>query len=167
MPPQGGTGVTVHTPFVRRASDAVDRVVEAALLPFGGAISVILFAQVVARYSGHSLAWSEEVGRYLLVAITFLGATVAYKRAHFIGLRGVGERLGPAAQRFILRFLQFLSLGCFLLVAVFGARYTVTAWGQTSSALQIPMSIPFSSIPLSAAVFVLHVLSDMAAGGEK
>lgn len=146
---------------LRRASDVVNRIVETALLLFGGAISVILFAQVVARYAGHSLAWTEEVGRYLLVAITFLGATVAYKRANLIGLRGVGHRLGPAAERSILRLLQLLTLAAFLLIAWFGARYTVTAWEQTSSALEIPMSIPFASIPVSSAVFVLHVLSDL------
>lgn len=148
---------------VRRASDAVNGIVEKALLLSGGAISVILFAQVAARYTGHSLSWSEEVGRHLLVAITFLGATVAYKRAGFIGLKGFGARLGPVAERAIVRLLQLLTLSCFLVVAFFGARYTVTAWEQTTSALQIPMSIPFATIPVSAAVFVLHVLSDLLA----
>ena len=146
---------------VRRASDAVNGIVEKALLLAGGAIAVVLFAQVVARYAGDSLSWSEEVGRHLLVAITFLGATVAYKRAGFIGLKGFGARLGPVAERVIVRLLQVLTLSCFLVVACFGTRYTVTAWEQTTSALQIPMSIPFASIPVSAVVFVLHVLSDL------
>ncbi|GAB4243380.1 MAG: hypothetical protein OHK0028_21850 [Deltaproteobacteria bacterium] len=151
---------------VRRGSDAVNAVVEKALLLSGGAISAILFAQVVARYAGRSLSWSEEVGRHLLVAITFLGATVAYKRSGFIGLKGFGARLGPAAGRAIVRILQILTLACFLAVAFFGARYTATAWEQTTSSLQIPMSIPFVSIPLSAAVFALHVLSDLFSRGR-
>ncbi len=152
---------------VRRASDAVNRIVEKALLLAGGAISAVLFAQVVARYAGHSLSWSEEVGRHLLVAITFLGATVAYKRAGFIGLKGFGARLGPAAGRAIFRVLQSLTLACFLVVAFFGARYTATAWEQTTSALQIPMSVPFASIPASASVFVLHVLSDLLSPADR
>lgn len=150
----------------RRASDVVNGIVEKTLILAGGVISIILFAQVVARYAGHSLSWSEEVGRHLLVAITFLGATVAYKRAGFIGLKGVGARFGPAAGRAIVRLLQVLTLSCFLSIAYFGTWYTVTAWEQTSSALQIPMSIPFASIPVSAAVFVLHVLSDLSARAD-
>jgi len=60
-------------------SDRINALVEQLLLVIGVAFSLILFAQVLARYLGHSLSWSEEVGRYLLVATTFLGSTVAYK----------------------------------------------------------------------------------------
>ena len=92
-------------------SNVVNHWVERFLLLVGVVISVILFAQVVARYSGNSLSWSEEVGRYLLVATTFLGATVAYKRAHFIGLAGFGARFGRLVEKLIFRGLQLLTLG--------------------------------------------------------
>ena len=62
---------------LQRCSEQINSVVEKLLLAAGVAISLILFVQVLARYLGHSLSWSEEVGRYLLVATTFLGATVA------------------------------------------------------------------------------------------
>src|SRR5512140_1306933 len=111
-------------------SELVNALVEKLLLAAGVAISVILFAQVLARYLGHSLSWSEEVGRYLLVATTFLGATVAYKRAHFIGLAGFGARLGLLFEQFIVRGLQALNLGCFGLITGYGVIYTVKSWDQ-------------------------------------
>lgn len=146
---------------LRALSDRVNGGVEALLLAAGVAISVILFLQVVARYAGHSLSWSEEVGRYLLVAITFLGATVAYKRASFVGLKGIGAKLGPAAEAAIVRLLQVLTLACFAFVTWFGARYTLNAWEQSSTAVQMPMSIPLCVIPLSGLVFLLHVANDL------
>ncbi|HNU12796.1 MAG TPA: TRAP transporter small permease subunit, partial [Rubrivivax sp.] len=73
---------------LQRASRALNTVAEKLLMLIGAAICLILFAQVVFRYAGDSLGWSEEVSRHLLVAITFLGGTVAYKRASFIGLQG-------------------------------------------------------------------------------
>ncbi|MEO8855817.1 MAG: TRAP transporter small permease [Burkholderiaceae bacterium] len=142
-------------------SDRVNHVVEQLLLIIGVAFSLILFAQVVARYMGHSLSWSEEVGRYLLVATTFLGATVAYKRAEFIGLTGFGARFGHVVERIIVRSLQLLTLACFGLITWFGVGYTLKAWDQTSSAVQMPMSLPISVLPLSAAIFLLHVLVDL------
>ena len=147
--------------LIETASQAINRWVEKVLLVIGAAICIILFAQVVFRYAGASLGWSEEVSRHLLVAITFLGGTVAYKRASFIGLRGLGHHIGPAVQRIIVVALQVLTLGLFLLIAWFGAVYTLKAAEQTSAALQIPMSIPFGVIPLAALIFVLHVLADM------
>lgn len=142
-------------------SDQVNSLVEKLLLVAGVAISVILFAQVLARYLGESLSWSEEVGRYLLVAITFLGATVAYKRAHFIGLAGFGARFGLLVEQIIVRGLQLLNLGCFGLITWYGAIYTVNSWEQTSTAVQMPMSLPISVVPLSGAIFLLHILADM------
>ncbi|MEI6804182.1 MAG: TRAP transporter small permease subunit [Burkholderiales bacterium] len=142
-------------------SERVNTWVEALLLVAGVAISVILFAQVVARYMGESLSWSEEVGRYLLVATTFLGATVAYKRAHFIGLAGFGARFGLLVEQIIVRGLQLLTLACFGLITWFGVIYTVNAWSQTSTAVQMPMSLPISVVPLSGLIFLLHILADM------
>lgn len=143
------------------ASERVNTLVEQVLLFAGIAISVILFIQVLARYLGASLSWSEEVGRYLLIAITFLGATVAYKRARFIGLAGFGEKLGAFVEQAIVRLLQGLTLACFSLITWFGAIYTFNSWEQSSTAVQMPMSLPLAVIPVSGAVFLLHVLADM------
>ncbi len=143
------------------ASDFVNLWVERLLLIFGVLISLILFAQVIARYSGNSLSWSEEVGRYLLVATTFLGATVAYKRAHFIGLAGFGARFGLVTEQVITRSLQALTLGCFGLITWYGVIYTLKAWNQTSTAIQMPMSLPISVLPLSGLIFLLHILTDI------
>jgi TRAP-type C4-dicarboxylate transport system permease small subunit len=143
------------------ASEWVNSQVEKLLLVVGIAISVILFIQVFARYMGHSLSWSEEIGRYLLVATTFLGATVAYKRAHFIGLAGFGARFGLLVEQIIMRGLQMMTLACFGLITWYGSVYAVNAWEQTSTAVQMPMSLPISVVPLSGAIFLLHILADM------
>ena len=146
---------------LQRISEQVNALMEKLLLMAGIAIAIILFAQVLARYLGASLSWSEEVGRYLLVTITFLGATVAYKRANFIGLAGFGAKLGPTVEQAIVRLLQLLTLACFGLITWFGVLYTLNSWEQTSTAVQMPMSIPLSVIPLSGVVFLLHVLADI------
>jgi TRAP-type transport system small permease protein len=148
--------------LLQRASHKINSIVEKVLLVIGSAICLILFGQVVSRYAGASLGWSEEVSRHLLVAITFLGGTAAYRRAGFIGLKGIGHRMGPAAQKAILLLLEVLTLLCFLAISSFGLAYTLKAWHHTTSSLQIPMSIPFVVIPLSAMVLVVHVLADMA-----
>ncbi len=152
------------TATLERVSATINAVAEKLLFVLGAAICVILFAQVVFRYAGASLGWSEEVSRHLLVAITFLGGTVAYKRASFIGLEGLGHYLGPTVQRAIVIVLQVVSLACFGVIAWFGAGYTVTAIPQTSASLQISMAIPFSVIPLASVIFMVHVAADMSRG---
>jgi TRAP-type transport system small permease protein len=148
--------------MMQKISVWINSIVEKLLLMIGGGICIILFVQVISRYFGASLGWSEEVSRHLLVAITFLGGTAAYKRMSFIGLRGIGHGLGRSVQQVIVFALQLATLGCFCILAWFGMQYTIKAWQHTSASLQVPMSIPFAVIPVSSMVFIVHVLADMA-----
>ena len=48
---------------------------------------IIVFANVVSRYYLHaSLAWSEEVARFMLVWLVFIGAFLAYIHDEHLGL---------------------------------------------------------------------------------
>lgn len=147
---------------IERLSGQINTGVEKILLVFGSAICLILFAQVLCRYAGTSLGWSEEVSRHLLVAITFLGSTAAYKRGGFIGLKGIGGWFGPGVARTILVATQLLTFGCFALICWFGMAYTGKAWHHTTTALQLPMALPFTVIPVAALILMLHVLADIS-----
>ena len=146
---------------IEKISGLINRLVEHLLIVTGAAICLILFAQVIWRYLGSSLGWSEEVSRHLLVTITFLGSTAAYKRANFIGLRGIGQWFGPRCERAILLVLQLLTFACFAALSCFGVMYTLKAWHHSTASLQIPMAIPFAVIPLATAILVVHAAADI------
>ncbi|MEJ5358754.1 MAG: TRAP transporter small permease subunit [Desulfobacterales bacterium] len=146
---------------LQRLSDSLNTAVERVLFVIGSGICLILFAQVVFRYAGASIGWSEEVSRHLLVAITFLGGTSAYKRASLIGLRGFGHRMGPGAEAAIRIALQAMAVVGFVVLLWFSAAYTVKAWEHTTASAQIPMAIPFASIPLAMAIFLVHGLAGL------
>ncbi len=47
------------------------------------AITFILFANVVLRFFGISLEWAEEVARYGIIWVTFIGGSICiYKGGH-------------------------------------------------------------------------------------
>ena len=157
----GTVSAAADLSVIEKISGLVNKLVEQLLIVTGTAICLILFAQVIWRYLGSSLGWSEEVSRHLLVTITFLGSTTAYKRANFIGLRGVGQWFGPKCERAILVVLQLLTFTCFAALSCFGVMYTLKAWHHSTASLQIPMAIPFAVIPLATAILVLHTAADI------
>ena len=158
---EGNTPATAGLNSIEKISVLVNRQVERLLIVTGAAICLILFAQVIWRYLGSSLGWSEEVSRHLLVTITFLGSTEAYIRASFSVLRGVGEWFGPNCERAILLALQLLTFACFAALSCFGVMYTMKAWHQSTASLQIPMAIPFAVIPLATTILVVHIAADI------
>jgi TRAP-type transport system small permease protein len=145
------------TAGLTRCSDRVNRLVEGLLFVIGLTMALLTGVQVFSRYVlNHSLFWSEEVGRFCLVWLSFLGATAAYKRRAHIGIAFLVDRLPAAARRFIALLVLMVSLNFFAVLLVWGFSFTWFAAAQKTPALGISKAIPYLVIPVSGAAFLLH-----------
>lgn len=81
-------------------------------------LAVVVFVQFFTRYVlNDSLAWTEEVARYLLIAVTFLGATIAVKKNTHIHVEFFYRYLGRRASRVLataVDVIRLLLLGYFI-----------------------------------------------------
>jgi len=142
---------------LERLSQHCNSAVESALLGLGSLMTVIVIAQVIARYVlNHSLFWSEELARYLLVWLTFLGATVAYFRAMHPGVAVLYQRLSPELQRYLRLTSHLLCLIFFMVMVWQGAQFSYFVRLQTTPALNLPKWTIFSIIPISGLIFLVH-----------
>lgn len=61
--------------------------------------AILVFVQFFSRYAlNDSVAWTEEVARYLLMVLTFVGAAVAVKRGAHIRVEALELALPPRAR---------------------------------------------------------------------
>ena len=59
----------------------INQAVEYLLFTMGLGMALLVAVQVFFRYAlNHSIFWSEELARFLLIWLTFLGASVVYYR---------------------------------------------------------------------------------------
>ncbi|RLA99098.1 MAG: TRAP transporter small permease [Deltaproteobacteria bacterium] len=142
---------------IQKTSTAINQVTEWSLFVLGFAMAIIIATQVFFRYAlNHSLFWSEELGRMLLVWISFLGATVAYKRKAHIGIDFIVQKL-PGNLATKIRILTYVFSLCFFsIMIIYGTKFTLFIKFQKSPALGISKSIPFAVIPLSGIFFLIH-----------
>ena len=76
-----------------------------ALIALLAAMAVIIFANVVLRYStSQSIEWAEEVARYLMVWLTFLGAGPVLRYGGHIAVDNLQDSL-PRGAAVALRWL--------------------------------------------------------------
>lgn len=134
----------------------VDRVIDAALVLALLVISVSLVAQVALRYLAHSpLPWPEELSQFLLVAISFFGMYRAFENNEHIALKWM-----PRHWR-VQRYLRAIGLVCVMVFLVYigwgGWRLAQGAWHQPSTALRLPMAIPYLVIPITCALSLLAI----------
>ncbi len=139
---------------------ALNRTVEYLLFGLGLSMALVVAVQVFCRYVVNaSLFWSEELARYMLVWLSFFGATVAYYRNLHPGVDALTTRLSPAKQR-LTRYM--VHLVCMLLSLVMIISGTQFAWfirHQISPALGMPKWIILAVIPVSGLIFFLYGLA--------
>jgi TRAP-type C4-dicarboxylate transport system permease small subunit len=121
------------------------------------AVVLLIGAQVFFRYGlNHSIFWAEELGRILLVWITFLGASAAFKREGHMGVDFLVRRLSPLGRSVCRCCVLVASSGFFLTLVVFGLRYCWFVSSQKTPALGIPMAFPYLVLPVAGLLFLVH-----------
>lgn len=127
------------------------------------AMAGVIGLQVVARYGfNHSLFWSEELGRALLVWLTFLGASSAYAHGLHVGVDTVAARLGRRAKWLAELTAVLAGLFLFGLMAWAGTEYAFFLGAQRTAGLGVSKAWVFLAVPISGAVAVLHGLARLA-----
>ncbi len=131
--------------------------IEYLLFGLGFTMTVVVAVQVLFRYVfNQSLFWSEELARYLLVWLSFLGASVAYRRKAHPGIDMLQAKLPATLQKIAAIIVHLASLSLFFIMILFGYRFAHFVRLQISPALYLPKWIIFSIVPVSGCILMLH-----------
>lgn len=122
-----------------------------------------LTVAVIARYVFHnSLSWAEELGRYLMVWCAMLGAGLAVRDNRHVGVSMFVE-LFPAKVQFAFSILMRVVTLAFLAVIMIKAfEHMKTLNIQLSSAMEIPMVIPYAAVPAGALFMFMENIAHFA-----
>jgi TRAP-type C4-dicarboxylate transport system permease small subunit len=128
-------------------------------------LAVMAFAvlsQVVVRFVltaigiNLSAAWTEEVARYVLIWIVFLGAGIGCRKRQLIALEFVVRWL-PSLPGQGLVYLGLLGcIGFFGLLISVGLAFMELGEVETSPVLQIPKAWVYAAMPAGAALMILN-----------
>lgn len=103
------------------------------------ALVAMLFVQVILRYFFHNpLDWPDEASRFLLIWITFLGASTAVWHSSHLGIN-----------YFINKFPEKLKVPIVFLVHVAIILFLIVAFVASIKAVEVSLGISLTSLPLS------------------
>ncbi len=141
-----------------RLIDSINKIVLSCIGLLLGIMSAVICAQVFFRYVlNASLSWSEELARYLSIWVIFLGVAIAFRRKAMIAIESILQ-LVPRKIAFLLRIIALLlSLFFSMYLIVYGFNILETVSNQKSTALGIPMWLPYLSIPFGAIFMMLNI----------
>lgn len=123
---------------------------------------VIVFANVVARYYlSASLAWSEEVARFMLIWLVFLGAVLAYVNDEHLGL-DIVVQLFPRRIRYGLAVVaDLLVMVAIYLLIHGGAMLMRDSWEWGSPATDTPYGYVYAVVPACGTLLFLQAVGKL------
>ena len=129
-----------------------------AVIAILAAMASMVFANVALRFfTDHSILWVEEVSRYLMIWLTFLGAGLVLRYGGHIGIDALQDKL-PRQAVWIRAAIFVLMLAFFVVMLWLGARYALLTWGQTTPVLEIPIGAVYLAMPVGFALMIVHLL---------
>lgn len=146
--------------MMKKISSTINQCVEYLLFGLGFTMALLVAVQVFFRYAlNQSLSWSEELARFILVWLTFLGASSAYYRKVNPGVDFLYTKLPLFFKKISSILTHLASMVLFIVMIVYGCEFAYFVRLQISPALQIPKWIILSIIPISGVIFMIHALT--------
>ena len=148
-----------------RALEWIDRMVAVVLRPvvFAGmiALAAVITLQIVSRVFFTSFAWTEEVARFLLIWITFLGAALAFQQGRHIAVTFVRDLMPLNLRRIITGAGILVAIAFLVTLAMIGWKYSGIQSFQKSPSLRISMFWVYLVMPASAAIMTFLAVVDL------
>ncbi|MFI0396626.1 TRAP transporter small permease [Paracoccus jiaweipingae] len=122
------------------------------------AMAVVVGWNVSLRYlTSQSLPWADEVARYAMIWLGFLGAGLALREGAHVAITNLHDVL-PRRGAVALRALLLAGLMAFFLFMVWtGWDYMSRTAFQKSPALRLPMRWVYAAMPVGFGLLALHL----------
>jgi TRAP-type transport system small permease protein len=113
-------------------------------------LAFIVFLQFFTRYiMNDSLSWTEEIARYGLMWLAFIGGAVVTRKKSHIAVELLSNLMAPGPLRaMLLALVDFVTLGFMGLLAYFSATIIERMHNQTMTVVELPMSIVYGGVGL-------------------
>jgi C4-dicarboxylate transporter DctQ subunit len=125
---------------------------------------VLIFVQVISRYVFEaSLSWSEELARYVHIWQIWIGASFAIRKREHIKVEAFKKLFNETGQKVIelISIILWFALAVFLAIAGTDLVATIFSRGQNSPAMQMPMWMVYSAIPLGGLLMSIRLIQQL------
>jgi TRAP-type C4-dicarboxylate transport system permease small subunit len=141
--------------LVRRTT----HVLEALTLVGMSVVCLTIMVEVILRYGfGSSLIFTEELSRYTMVWVAFLGGVVALRDGAHVATGGLGDRFGATTGRIAAAVADGLSLVFLGVVAWAGVQTLPNQMDQYTTTLNVSIVWFYLAIPVGAVLMALVII---------
>lgn len=149
---------------MKALSDGISKIEKLLGIVLMFAMAVVVVLAVLFRYLLNApFSWAGEVSVYLLIWVSFIGGSLGLKYKSQAAVTLLLDYLSQKAQRMLLIAGNILILLFFALLLYYSYIWVFSPGVafQKSSALLLPMWIPFGAVPIGLTFATIHILSNL------
>jgi TRAP-type C4-dicarboxylate transport system permease small subunit len=121
------------------------------------ALAAIVFLQFFTRYVlNDSVTWTEEIARYGLIWVTYIGAVMVTRRNSHIAVALLPNLLPAWAGRLLLALVDLAVLGFLALLAYFSVLIIARMQVQRMTIVELPMSWVYAAVVLGCCLMLVR-----------
>lgn len=129
-----------------------------------GIMTVITLIEVFRRYFlGLSFPWAEELVRYLLIWVTFVGGSIAFKKGTLVFMDLFINYLSKRKKQILHIIMNLIVISFLVIILVLSIDYTFSPsiMLQKSTGLKLPMFIPYLAIPTGFMLMIIFSVENL------
>ncbi|TZE82774.1 TRAP transporter small permease [Calorimonas adulescens] len=124
-----------------------------------GLMAVIVFINVIERFIlSSSIPWAEEVARFLLIWVVFIGAVINFYYDEHLGLDILTARLHGNLKKFISLIAYLVITFILILVIYYGYQFSALSLDWPAPASKIPFGYVYMIAPISCMIMLIVLI---------
>ncbi|MFA9421997.1 MAG: TRAP transporter small permease [Sedimentibacter sp.] len=147
--------------MLKKLLNILDNFEEKALTVILSIMVVVIFMATFFRFTKILIIpWAEELARYLMVWLVFLGIGAGAKSNRHFTVDNLVNALPKSTYKifFIIRTVIIVTYCSFIGYIGFGLINSLKIMGQTSPALRMPIWFVYSAIPVGLTIMIVRTL---------
>ncbi len=145
--------------------NTMDQVLKTVLAVLMAVMVLDVLWGVFTRYvMGAQSQWTEELARYLLIWIGILGAAFASGKKMHLAIDILPTSLEGRRQMLLVNSIHVIVILFALAVLLIGGSrlvYITSKLGQVSTALDLPLAVVYSIVPISGLFIIIYKTMDL------
>lgn len=127
-------------------------------------ITILITFNVIGRYIfGNTLSWAEEMTRYVIIWLTFIGSIVCVHNNSHVGVDILLNKITPEKRWILESVIAFIGFIFSIILTYYGWTLFRKIYfsNQLSTAMMIPMYLVYMAVPIGGFFMSLQYLKRM------
>lgn len=119
---------------------------------------IIIFVQVIMRKAGNSLSWSEELGKFLFVWISWMGISLGQREGEHIKITMLTDRLPFRLAQIVNIISDIVVIIICAVIFYYGVELVVAQGNVPYAGIKISTSWGYLAVVLGCGLMILRTL---------